>query len=140
MPPDRASELVLEPEIFHMPGAGRTFFELWPFLAAPKLDPGRLTVTAPGDVFPEQGNAGDVTFNSMVTLVTLPCQYLFCVRYCRMSSDRPRIATYTTKQIVQKFRVVAAYKGKSMSDYLQTIIEDAINSFEQEHGEIQLPE
>ncbi len=53
-----------------------------------------------------------------------------------MPSDRPRIATYTTKDTVQKFRIIAAYKGKSMSEYLQIIIDEAINLFEQEHGEI----
>lgn len=57
-----------------------------------------------------------------------------------MPSTKPRIATYTTEEIIQKFRIVAAYKGKSMSDYLQTIIDDAITTFEQEHGEIIVPD
>lgn len=55
-----------------------------------------------------------------------------------MPSNKPRIATYTTEENVRKFKIISAYKGKSMSDYLSDIIDNTIQSFEAEHGEIKI--
>lgn len=55
-----------------------------------------------------------------------------------MPSNKPRIATYTTEENIKKFRVIAAYKGKSMSDYLSDIIEKTIIEFEKENGTIEI--
>lgn len=55
-----------------------------------------------------------------------------------MPSNKPRIATYTTEENVRKFKIIAAYKDKSMSDYLSEIIDNTIKNFEAEHGEIKI--
>ena len=55
-----------------------------------------------------------------------------------MPSNKPRIATYTTDENVRKFKVIAAYKDKSMSDYLAELINKAIQEFEVEHGQIMI--
>lgn len=57
-----------------------------------------------------------------------------------MPSGKPRIATYTSEEIIKKFRIVAAYKGKSMSDYLSQLVHMAIVEFELEHGVIEIDE
>lgn len=53
-----------------------------------------------------------------------------------MSSDKPRIATYTDKITVNKFKIIAAYNNLSMSEYLDSIVKQAINKHEKEHGPI----
>lgn len=55
-----------------------------------------------------------------------------------MSTDKKRIAAYVTEQTVRKFNVVSATKGKSMSKYLETLIQKAIEGYEVEHGEIKV--
>ena len=55
-----------------------------------------------------------------------------------MPSNKPRVATYTTEENIKKFRVIAAYKGKSMSDYLSELISESIEKFEAENGEIKI--
>lgn len=56
-----------------------------------------------------------------------------------MPSDKPRIATYTSKENVQKFKIVSAYhNGKSMSEYLAELIEKAIKEHEETHGKINI--
>lgn len=55
-----------------------------------------------------------------------------------MATDKKRIATYVTETTVNKFRVVSASKGKSMSEYTATLIEKAIEGYEVEHGEIKI--
>lgn len=57
-----------------------------------------------------------------------------------MPSNKPRIATYTTELNLRKFKIISAYKGKSMSDYLATLISECIDKFESEHGTIELPQ
>lgn len=57
-----------------------------------------------------------------------------------MPSNKPRIATYTTEINLRKFKIIAAYKGKSMSDYLSILISECITKFEAEHGTIDLPQ
>ena len=55
-----------------------------------------------------------------------------------MGTDKKRIATYVTEEIVQKFKVVSATKNKSMSEYAAILIENSIERYEQEHGEIKI--
>lgn len=55
-----------------------------------------------------------------------------------MPSNKPRIATYTTDENIKKFRIIAAYKGKSMSDHLSDLITESIEKFEAENGEIKI--
>ena len=57
-----------------------------------------------------------------------------------MSTDKKRIAAYVEEEIVKKFRVVAATKGKSMSEYTAILIEKAIEGYEIEHGKIKIKE
>lgn len=57
-----------------------------------------------------------------------------------MPSNKPRIATYTTELNLRKFKIISAYKGKSMSDYLSQLINESIEKFESEHGTIELDE
>lgn len=57
-----------------------------------------------------------------------------------MSTEKKRIAAYVTAETVKKFNVVAATKGKSMSKYLETLIQKAIDGYEVEHGEIKVEE
>ncbi len=55
-----------------------------------------------------------------------------------MPSNKPRIATYTTKENIRKFKIISAYKNKSMSDYLAELIDTTIKQYEAEHGEIKI--
>lgn len=55
-----------------------------------------------------------------------------------MSTDKKRIATYVTEETIDKFKVVSATKGKSMSEYAAVLIEKAIDGYEVEYGEIQV--
>lgn len=57
-----------------------------------------------------------------------------------MPSDKPRIATYTTKENISKFRIIAATKGKSMSEYLSCLIEKSIIEYENENGKLKIPD
>ena len=55
-----------------------------------------------------------------------------------MATDKKRIATYVTEETVNKFRVVAASKGKSMSEYTAILKEKAIEGYEVENGKIKI--
>lgn len=57
-----------------------------------------------------------------------------------MPSNKPRVATYTTESNIRKLKVISAYRNKSMSEYLEFMIDRAIREYEQEHGEIELLE
>ena len=53
-----------------------------------------------------------------------------------MPSNKPRIATYTTKENVEKFKVISAIHKMSMSEYLSYLIKDSIDKYEQNFGQI----
>lgn len=53
-----------------------------------------------------------------------------------MPSSKPRVATYTTESNVRKLKVVSAYNDKSMSEYMEFLIDTAIKEHERKHGEI----
>ncbi|WP_411338351.1 hypothetical protein [Ruminococcus gauvreauii] len=57
-----------------------------------------------------------------------------------MATDKKRIAAYVTENTVNKFKVVSAYKGKSMSEYLAVLIQKSIEGYEVENGEIKIEE
>lgn len=57
-----------------------------------------------------------------------------------MATTKKRIAAYVTDDTVKKFKVVAATKGKSMSEYTEILITKAIEGYEVEHGEIKIDE
>lgn len=55
-----------------------------------------------------------------------------------MATDKKRIAAYVTEETVNKFKVVAATKNKSMSEYAAVLIEKSIEGYEVEHGKIKI--
>ena len=55
-----------------------------------------------------------------------------------MGTTKKRIATYVTEETVNKFKVVAATKNKSMSEYTELLIKKAIEGYEVEHGPIRV--
>lgn len=57
-----------------------------------------------------------------------------------MATTKKRIAAYVTEETVKKFKVVAATKNKSMSEYSEALIMKAVETYEAEHGEIKIEE
>ena len=57
-----------------------------------------------------------------------------------MATTTKRIAAYVTDETVKKYKVVAATKNKSMSEYTEQLIIKAIEGYEVEHGEIRVEE
>ncbi len=57
-----------------------------------------------------------------------------------MATTKKRIAAYVTDETVKKYKVVAATKNKSMSEYTEQLIIKAIEGYEVEHGEIRVKE
>lgn len=57
-----------------------------------------------------------------------------------MPSNKPRVATYTTEKNIRKLKVISAYCNKSMSEYIEYLIDKAIEEYECKNGSIQLPD
>ena len=58
-----------------------------------------------------------------------------------MGTDKKRIQAYVTEETIPKFRIITALMGKkSMSEYAGELIQECINKYEAEHGEIKLPD
>lgn len=55
-----------------------------------------------------------------------------------MGTDKKRIAAYVDEDIIKKFRIVAASKNKSMSEFTALLIEKAIEGYEVEQGIIKI--
>lgn len=55
-----------------------------------------------------------------------------------MGTDKKRIATYVKKDTINKFKIVSATKGKSMSEYAAILIEKSIKEYESIHGTIKI--
>jgi len=53
-----------------------------------------------------------------------------------MPSNKPRIATYTSAENRDKFKVISAMHKMSMSEYLEYLINKEISCHEKEHGRI----
>lgn len=55
-----------------------------------------------------------------------------------MPSNKPRIATYTSDENRDKFKVISAIHKMSMSEYLEYLINKEIEQYEKEHGTIKI--
>lgn len=53
-----------------------------------------------------------------------------------MSTDKKRVQAYVNQETLDKFKVVSAIKGMSMSEYSALLIEKSIEGYEIEHGKI----
>lgn len=53
-----------------------------------------------------------------------------------MPSDKPKVMTYTTEDISEKFKIVAQSENRSVSKQLEYLIKRNIEQYEREHGEI----
>lgn len=58
-----------------------------------------------------------------------------------MPTEKRRIQAYVTEDVIPKFRIITAIKGKrSMSEYAGELIKKEIEEYEAEHGEIKIEE
>ena len=55
-----------------------------------------------------------------------------------MPSNKPRLMTYTTYDIIKKFEIIAKDENRSMSKELEYIVKKYIESYESEHGTIDI--
>ncbi len=55
-----------------------------------------------------------------------------------MATTKKRIAAYVTDDTVKKFKIVAATKNKSMSEYAELLIMKAVEGYEIENGIIKI--
>ena len=53
-----------------------------------------------------------------------------------MPSSRPKLMTYTTNEVIEKFKIVSEADNRSMSKELEYIVKEYINAYEQKHGTI----
>ena len=53
-----------------------------------------------------------------------------------MPSSKPRLMTYTTKEIIDKFQYISNYEKRSASKELEYVVEEYIKEFESEHGQL----
>jgi hypothetical protein len=53
-----------------------------------------------------------------------------------MPSDKPRIVTYTTKEIADKFQYISKSNNRTASNQLECMIIKCIKDYEAENGEI----
>lgn len=53
-----------------------------------------------------------------------------------MPSNKPRLAAYTTAEIVRKFDYISKYEKRSNSKQLEYVVEDYIRQFEEKHGQL----
>lgn len=57
-----------------------------------------------------------------------------------MPSNKPRLATYTNKTIIDKFQYISDFEHRSSSKELEHIVIEYINLFEDKHGELIIDE
>lgn len=53
-----------------------------------------------------------------------------------MPSNKPRLMTYTTQDVIDKFEIISAEENRSMSKELEYIVKEYIKSYESKNGEI----
>lgn len=53
-----------------------------------------------------------------------------------MPSNRPKLMTYTTDEVIEKFKIVSEAENRSMSKQLEYIVKEYISKYEQKHGTI----
>ena len=57
-----------------------------------------------------------------------------------MSTTKKRITTYVPEKTVRKFKIISATKNLSMSEYTEKLIQNLIDQYEADHGEIKITE
>lgn len=53
-----------------------------------------------------------------------------------MPSNKPRLMTYTTQEVIEKFAVIAEHENRSMSKELEYIVKKYIENYENTNGNI----
>ena len=53
-----------------------------------------------------------------------------------MPSNKPRLMTYTEKETIEKFEIIAKKENRSMSKQLEYIVKQYINNYESANGTI----
>ena len=57
-----------------------------------------------------------------------------------MPSDKPVIAVRTTREIIEKMKIISEENGRSISKETEILIKKHIKRYEEYNGEIKLPE
>ena len=55
-----------------------------------------------------------------------------------MTSNKPRLMTYTTQEIIDKFEIISEKENRSMSKHLEYIIKEYIKDYEKSNGKINI--
>lgn len=53
-----------------------------------------------------------------------------------MPSSKPRLMTYTDKDIIEKFDIISKKENRSMSKQLEFIVKEYIENYEKKNGSI----
>jgi hypothetical protein len=53
-----------------------------------------------------------------------------------MPSQKPRLMTYTTQDLIDKFQFISNSESRSASKELEYVVKQYIQNFEAQHGEI----
>lgn len=57
-----------------------------------------------------------------------------------MPSNKPRLMTYTTQDVINKFEIISNEENRSMSKELEYIVKEYIKTYEVKHGTINIQE
>lgn len=66
------------------------------------------------------------------------CKYFLKKRGDNIPSKKPVLMTYTEKETIEKFKIVAKNDSRTMSKELEYIVKEKIKEYEKENGEIKL--
>ena len=55
-----------------------------------------------------------------------------------MPSSKPRLMTYTDKDIIEKFDIISKKENRSMSKQLEFIVKVCINNYEKKNGRVSI--
>lgn len=55
-----------------------------------------------------------------------------------MGTNKPQLKTYIEEEYYEKFKIIANADGRSISNMLEQLIKKHIDTYETEHGEIEL--
>lgn len=55
-----------------------------------------------------------------------------------MPSSKPRLMTYTDKDIIEKFDIISKKENRSMSKQLEFIVKEYINNYEKKNGRVSI--
>lgn len=53
-------------------------------------------------------------------------------------TEKPRLGTYTEKEVIEKFKIVAKKNSRSMSQMIEYLVKREIEEYEKENGEIKI--